>query len=72
MVEGESVSGLLLVSSFACGTSAVTNELIRLMVHDSGREIPVLQLLFDEHTGEAGLATRLESFIDVIRMRRRS
>ncbi|MFO7652025.1 MAG: acyl-CoA dehydratase activase-related protein [bacterium] len=72
MVEGASVSGLLLVSSFACGTSAVTNELIRLMVHDSGREIPVLQLLFDEHTGEAGLATRLESFIDVIRMRRRS
>lgn len=72
MVEHESVGGLLLVSSFACGTSAVTNELIRLMVHDSGREIPVLQLLFDEHTGEAGLATRLESFIDVIRMRRRS
>lgn len=65
------VDGLLLVTSFACGTSAVTNELIRLMVQDSGENIPVLQLLFDEHTGEAGLATRLESFVDVIRLRQR-
>jgi predicted nucleotide-binding protein (sugar kinase/HSP70/actin superfamily) len=71
MIGPGGVDGLLLVSSFACGTSAVTNELIRLMVHDSGREVPVLQLLFDEHTGEAGLATRLESFLDVLRLKRR-
>jgi predicted nucleotide-binding protein (sugar kinase/HSP70/actin superfamily) len=71
MIGPGGVDGLLLVSSFACGTSAVTNELIRLMVHDSGREVPVLQLLFDEHTGEAGLATRLESFLDVMRLKRR-
>lgn len=71
MIGPPGVDGLLLVSSFACGTSAVTNELIRLMVHDSGREVPVLQLLFDEHTGEAGLATRLESFLDVLRLKRR-
>ncbi len=71
MVGTGGVDGLLLVSSFACGTAAVTNELIRLMVHDSGREISVLQLLFDEHSGEAGLNTRLESFLDVIRMKRR-
>jgi predicted nucleotide-binding protein (sugar kinase/HSP70/actin superfamily) len=28
-------------------------------------------LLMDEHTGEAGLITRVESFVDVLRLRNR-
>ena len=59
-----------LVGSFACGTGAVTNELIqRSAVHRHG--VPTILLLLDEHTGETGLVTRVESFIDLLRMRKR-
>ncbi|MBM3315726.1 hypothetical protein FJY71_07825 [candidate division WOR-3 bacterium] len=63
------VSGLLLASSFACGTAAVVNELIRREVAGL-RPMPVLALLLDEHTAEAGLATRLESFVDLLSRKR--
>jgi predicted nucleotide-binding protein (sugar kinase/HSP70/actin superfamily) len=69
LLEVERVDGLLLVTSFACGTGAVTNELIqREAVHRSG--VPTILVLLDEHTGEAGLVTRIESFVDVLRLRR--
>jgi predicted nucleotide-binding protein (sugar kinase/HSP70/actin superfamily) len=61
------VDGLLLVSSFACGTSAVINELImREMAHP---DIPVITIMLDEQTAEAGLATRLEAFVDMVKHR---
>ena len=70
LLESELVDGLLLVASFACGTGAVTNELIqRAAVHRHG--VPTVTLLMDEHTGEAGLVTRIESFIDLLRLRKR-
>ena len=69
LLEVERVDGLLLVASFACGTGAVTNELMqRAAVHRHG--VPTILVLLDEHTGEAGLITRVESFIDLLRMRR--
>jgi predicted nucleotide-binding protein (sugar kinase/HSP70/actin superfamily) len=68
LLEIEKVDGLLLVTSFACGTGAVTNELIqRTAVHTHG--VPTILLMLDEHTGEAGVATRVESFVDVLRLR---
>lgn len=69
LVREAQVDGLLLVSSFACGTAPVVNELIRREVAVR-TGLPVLTLLFDEHSGEAGLRTRLESFADLIRGRK--
>jgi predicted nucleotide-binding protein (sugar kinase/HSP70/actin superfamily) len=69
LLDRERVDGLLLVTSFACGTGAVTNELVRKhAVHELG--VPTMGLLLDEHTGEAGLITRLESFVDLLRLKR--
>jgi len=69
LLELEPVDGLLLVASFACGTGAVTNELIqRVAVHRHGK--PTVLLLLDEHTGESGVVTRVESFVDLLRMKR--
>ncbi len=65
------VDGLLLASSFACGTSPVTNSIVRRMVRTRRRSIPVLEVYFDEHSAEAGLTTRLESFVDLVRARER-
>jgi predicted nucleotide-binding protein (sugar kinase/HSP70/actin superfamily) len=65
LLAGGAVDGLLLVSSFACGTAAVANEVIaREAMRVS--TVPVLTVLLDEHTGEAALATRLESFVEVL------
>jgi predicted nucleotide-binding protein (sugar kinase/HSP70/actin superfamily) len=70
LLEVKKVDGLLLVASFACGTGAVTNELIqREAVHCHG--VPTILVLLDEHTGEAGLVTRVESFVDLLRLRKR-
>jgi predicted nucleotide-binding protein (sugar kinase/HSP70/actin superfamily) len=70
LLEISRVDGLLLVASFACGTGAITNELIqRTAVHRYGK--PTVLLLLDEHTGESGIVTRVESFVDLLRMRRR-
>ena len=70
LLEVQKVDGLLLVASFACGTGAVTNELVqREAVHRYG--VPTILVLLDEHTGEAGLVTRVESFVDLLKMRKR-
>ena len=67
MLSASRVDGLLLVSSFSCGTSAVVNEVINRELNHSG--IPMSTLLLDEHTAEAGLSTRLEAFVDLVRHR---
>lgn len=69
-LNGRKTDGIVLVSSFACGTSAVVNEIIhREVAHTS--HTPILTLLLDEHTAEAGIMTRLESFIDLISLSKR-
>jgi hypothetical protein len=34
-------------------------------------ELPVLNLIYDEHTGKAGVISRLEAFVDMIRRQKR-
>ena len=63
------VDGIVFLTSFACGTFAVISEMIeREMRH--GNEKPILYLMVDELTGEAGVQTRLESFCDMLRSRK--
>lgn len=64
-LKQNSISGLIFVFSFACGTSAVVSEIIRKeLLHF--KDIPSLTLILDEHTAPAGLITRIESFIDLL------
>lgn len=69
LIQDKTISGLILFSNFACGTASVVNELIRREVA-SRRNIPILTLLIDEHTSETGLKTRLEAFVDLLKVRR--
>lgn len=57
------VDGIIYISSFACGIDSVVIELIK----DRIGNFPFLTLKIDEHTGEAGLDTRLEAFVDMLR-----
>ncbi|MCL2338091.1 MAG: acyl-CoA dehydratase activase-related protein [Firmicutes bacterium] len=63
------VHGLIHVASFGCGPDSFTGELIARCARD-GSAKPLLNLTIDEHTGEAGLITRLEAFLDMVRWRR--
>ncbi len=65
LLEKEHVAGLLIISSFSCGTAPVVNEIIRRKI-TSNRNIPFINVLLDEHTAETALRTRLESFVDIV------
>jgi hypothetical protein len=63
------VDGLIHVASFGCGPDSMTGELIERFARRASRK-PLLNLTIDEHTGEAGMITRLEAFMDMVRWRR--
>jgi len=63
-------SGIILFYSFGCGTAAVTNEIIIRKIARAA-DIPVLNLMVDEHTQETGIETRIESFLEIITKRHR-
>jgi len=61
------IDGVLLVSAFPCGTDSLVNELVLRRVTG----IPVTQIILDEQQGEAGLHTRVECFVDILKDGRR-
>lgn len=66
----DDVDGIILLSAFPCGPDAMVNELIARRVNASGgKGVPILNLVLDAQTGTAGVETRLESFIDIIRFK---
>lgn len=65
LVNQHKIDGIIYLSSFACGIDSVIIDLIRYRIG----EYPMLILKLDEHTGEAGIDTRLEAFIDMLERR---
>lgn len=65
LAENNKINGIVYVSSFACGIDSVLTELIK----DRLGDFPILILKIDEQTGEAGLDTRLEAFVDMLERR---
>ena len=61
----EQVDGIILLSAFPCGPDAMVNELLTRRLNS----VPILNLVLDEQTGTAGIETRLESFVDIIRFK---
>lgn len=57
------VDGIILVSAYPCGPDALVNDMLVRKL----KNIPVLSLTLDAQSGTAGVETRLESFIDIIR-----
>ena len=61
----DKADGVILLSAFPCGPDSMVNEMLTRRL--SG--IPVLNLVLDEQSGTAGVETRLESFVDIIRFK---
>jgi predicted nucleotide-binding protein (sugar kinase/HSP70/actin superfamily) len=63
------VDGIIYVLSFGCGP----DSLIQVLLEHELKKIaalPVMSLVIDEHSGEAGLATRVEAFIDMLKRKK--
>jgi predicted nucleotide-binding protein (sugar kinase/HSP70/actin superfamily) len=63
-------SGIIYLLSFGCGAGSITHEVIDYEL-GTPRAIPFLKIMLDEHTGETGIMTRIESFLDMIRLKKR-
>lgn len=61
--------GVISVVSFACGPDSVMLTTIQRHAKEPGTK-PLLSITIDEHTGEAGLVTRLEAFVDMLARRK--
>lgn len=62
----DKVDGIILASSFPCGPDSLVNEMI--IRRFKGK--PIINLTLDGQEGTAGLETRLESFVDIIKIRK--
>lgn len=69
LLEDVKIDALIHLTAFSCGPDAMLGKLIELECKERG--IPFLELTIDEHTGEAGIQTRIEAFIDMLALRRK-
>ncbi|NPV70912.1 MAG: CoA protein activase [Firmicutes bacterium] len=60
--------GVVQIMPFTCMPEIVAQSVLKNVSRD--HSIPVLTLSLDEHTAEAGLQTRLEAFVDLLKRRR--
>lgn len=66
-IKHPGIDGIINIASFACGPDSIIGELIGYLIREYSKK-PYLLLVLDEHTGSAGLETRLEAFIEMIVM----
>lgn len=59
------IDGIILITAFPCGPDSLCNEMIKRYVN-----IPIIELTIDDSNANAGIETRLESFIDILKERK--
>jgi predicted nucleotide-binding protein (sugar kinase/HSP70/actin superfamily) len=64
LIEERQARGIIYLVAFGCGLDALVGDLVERRIRKKG--IPFCMLTIDEHTGEAGIDTRLEAFIDML------
>lgn len=70
------VDGIITVTAFPCGADAMVNELLMRRANSLGNHHatatapPLINLVMDDLDGDAGVETRIESFLDIIRSRK--
>jgi predicted nucleotide-binding protein (sugar kinase/HSP70/actin superfamily) len=69
LFKEKAIDGLIFICSFCCGPDSLIDELI---TRDSKKlNIPYISLVLDEHSGQAGVVTRVEAFVDMIIRKKR-
>lgn len=62
--------GVIHVLPFPCAPEAVVAPILDEISHDL--QIPLIRLIFDTHTAEAGVDTRIEAFVDILSRKKRA
>ncbi|WP_010248584.1 acyl-CoA dehydratase activase-related protein [Acetivibrio cellulolyticus] len=70
-LDRKDIDGIIYLMSFGCGIDSFVGDLIERNVRRK-KDLPFIVLTIDEHSGEAGIDTRIEAFIDMIRWRNKS
>lgn len=68
LLENKCVDGIIHVTAFGCGPDFIVDKVIELDAKDY--KMPYLTITLDEHTGQEGLNTRLEAFVDMLKIKR--
>lgn len=63
----ERIDGIVLVSAFPCGPDSMTDDAIMRCIQGT----PILSLTIDAQSGTAGVQTRVESFMDILRFKQK-
>jgi predicted nucleotide-binding protein (sugar kinase/HSP70/actin superfamily) len=64
------IDGIIHITAFGCGPDAMVDKIMELDVrHLSNGHMPFMTLCIDEQTGDAGVSTRLEAFVDMLQQR---
>lgn len=63
------IDGLIHLTAFGCGPDSMLGKVLELESESFSK--PFMTLRIDEHTGESHLLTRLEAFVDMLRMKKR-
>lgn len=66
LAQQEQIDGIIYLACFGCGPDSMIGDLIERKIKNK----PFMMVTIDEHTGEAGMVTRLEAFCDMLRRRR--
>ena len=63
-LDFKKIAGALQISTFNCGCDSFMAEFIEEEFKQ--QKIPYTRLIIDEHSGEAGIVTRVEAFLDTL------
>ncbi len=66
-IENNKVDGIIYIASFGCGPDSLIGHLAEGFIRKN--DVPFMLITVDEHTGEAGINTRLEAFLDMLKRR---
>jgi predicted nucleotide-binding protein (sugar kinase/HSP70/actin superfamily) len=67
----EAVDGIIYVLAFPCGPDSLIQSLMEHELRREGLSVPMMSLVIDEHSGEAGFMTRIEAFLDMLSRRKK-
>jgi len=68
LFESKKVDGIIHVTAFGCGPDFIVDKLMEIDAKKCN--MPFLTVTIDEHTGEEGLNTRLEAFVDMLKIKK--
>ena len=61
--------GVIGITAFGCGPDSLMMDIVQRQARTM--TTPFMSLTLDEHTAEAGMITRLEAFLDMIKRKKR-